>query len=50
MYNRYLQKPGCHINLLFYSTEDFLDMEKDIGYKKRENHIRKSIGLDEHLT
>lgn len=28
-HKRYLYKTGCHINLLVYPSEDFLDVEKD---------------------
>lgn len=30
-HKRYLYKTGCHINLLVYPSEDFLDVEKDKG-------------------
>lgn len=30
-HKRYLYKTSCHINLLVYPSEDFLDVEKDKG-------------------
>lgn len=30
-HKRYLYQTGCHINLLVYPSEDFLDVEKDKG-------------------
>lgn len=38
-YKRYLYKIGCYINLFVYFFEDFLDVEKDKGQKKRENYV-----------
>lgn len=33
-HKRYLYKTGCHINLLVYPSEDFLDVEKDKRVEK----------------